>query len=145
MAVVSKKTKCNHRDYSDRITYIEERNAACCSETYYLHGLKCGDGCGSTFVSRASEQKEGVTGIVPTVSAPIYCCVNIRGKDASASDEAMCSHAVCFGCWTKGVFNLPVTMPPGAGDHAAGSRMEKYLEKVIIKINTMLVIALVLV
>jgi hypothetical protein len=115
MAVVSKKTTCNHGDYSDRITYIEERNAAYCSETYYLHGLKCGDGCGSTFVSRASEQKEGMTGIVPTGSAPIYCCVNIRGKDASTSDEAMCSHAVCFGCWTKGVLNT-------SGDNAARRR-----------------------
>jgi hypothetical protein len=38
---------------------------------------------------------------------------------------------------------LPVTMPPGVGDQAAGSRMEKYLEKVIIIIYTMLVIALI--
>jgi hypothetical protein len=38
---------------------------------------------------------------------------------------------------------LRVTMPPGVGDQAAGSRMEKHLEKVIIIIYTMLVIALV--
>jgi hypothetical protein len=38
---------------------------------------------------------------------------------------------------------LPVTMPPGAGDQAAGSRMEKYLEKVTTMICTMLAIALV--
>jgi hypothetical protein len=38
---------------------------------------------------------------------------------------------------------LPLTMPPGVGDQAAGSRMEKYLEKVTITIHTMLVIALV--
>jgi hypothetical protein len=34
-------------------------------------------------------------------------------------------------------------MPPGAGDQAAGSRMEKYLEKVTMIIYTMLAIALV--
>jgi hypothetical protein len=112
MAVVSKQTKCNHGDCSDRITHIEEMNAAHCSETCCLHGLKCGDGCGSAFASRASEQKEGVKGIVPTGSAPTCCCVNTRGKDASASDEAICSHAVCFGCWTKGVLNP-------SGDNAA--------------------------
>jgi hypothetical protein len=38
---------------------------------------------------------------------------------------------------------LPVTMPPGAGDQAAGSRMEKYLEKATMTICTTLVIALI--
>jgi hypothetical protein len=99
----AERPRCNHGDYSDQVTYIAERNAAYCTETYYLHRVKCGNGCGSSFVSRASEQTEGVKGVVPTGSAPVYCCINIRGKDASARDDAMCGHAICFGCWTKGV------------------------------------------
>ena len=94
-AVVAKpkRSPCNH---GDSTTYQEEINAKYCGRNYYLYGIECGDGCGATFVqSKASELKEGVRGVMPGSSTPVYRCINMR-----PGNEAPCGHAVCNDCWT---------------------------------------------
>ena len=107
----AKRPPCNH---GKQVDYIEEQNAAYCGAGYYLHGVKCGDGCGATFVqSKALELQEGSRGVQPSGSAPVYCCTNILGKNTSAGDDGACRHAVCSDCWKKRILAQSNDAPGG--------------------------------
>jgi hypothetical protein len=113
----TKRAPCNHGMHQDQITCRGEQNAACCGPGYYLHGLKCaGLECRAAFLARNADQQDGKKGVVPTAAAPIYCCINIVGRDGSPCEKGLqCKHAVCFVCWNNGVLAT-------AGDAPRSSR-----------------------
>jgi hypothetical protein len=98
--------QCEHEMYLDEITYKPESVSSFCRDGYYLAGLKCGQpGCGVAFMARSGgdSEKSDRKCVVPSSNAPVYCCINIKGRDTRYDEQDACSHAVCNGCWKVGV------------------------------------------
>ena len=106
-----KREPCNHASYSEGLYYAPEIMATWCHKGYYLFGIGC-DGCGSKFVERVvppvgqGSTEKDKTPQIPSTNNPVYCCINIRGRDGSFEETGACSHAVCFGCWNKGIIAM---------------------------------------
>lgn len=103
--VPTKRVQCQHGVYNAGITYTSESNGAYCGTGYYLFGLTCGNGCGTAFGTRQSMRGDSQKVVVPSGSAPVYCCINITGGKPSRENDIECKHAVCSDCWTAGILN----------------------------------------
>jgi hypothetical protein len=98
---------CRHGSYEEEVTYKAEKNSGYILEGYYLFKLKCGE-CSRLFVpDRREEQRIGPEKCFRMTSdAPIYCCVNIAGRDSSrglVAGHTPCEFALCAKCFRDGI------------------------------------------